>query len=229
MNAKITWLGHATFLVDTGDHRVLVDPFLDDNPSATVKAADVECDHILVTHGHFDHIADCVPIATRTGATVVANFEICEWLKKQGVSEDKVSPLNVGGRASFAFGRMGATIAHHGSGLPDGSYGGVASGFVMRLGTARVYFAGDTSLFLDMKLIGVRPLELAVLPIGDRFTMGPVDAIEAVKLLSPHRVVPCHYNTWQPIEQDPHDWAGKVTQQTGAYPVVLDPGGSLEL
>ena len=229
MNKTVTWLGHSTFLVDTGTHKVLVDPFLDDNPAAPIKAADVECDHILVTHGHFDHIADCVSIAQRTGATVVSNFEICEWLKKQGVAEDKVSPLNQGGRASFAFGRMGATIAHHGSGLPDGSYGGVACGFVIRIDTMRIYFAGDTAAFLDMRMIGVRGLELAVLPIGDRFTMGPADAIEAVKLLGPQRVVPCHYNTWPEIEQDPHDWANKITQQTGAFPVVLEPGGGLTL
>ena len=156
MSTTITWLGHATFLVETGGERVLIDPFLDDNPAATVKASEVEADWLLITHGHFDHMADAVAIATRTGARVVANFEVCNWLQRKGVDPDKTVPINPGGGTDCSFGRVTMTIAHHSSSLPDGSYGGVAGGLVLDLAEGRVYFAGDTALFLDMKLIGLK-------------------------------------------------------------------------
>ena len=229
MSTTITWLGHATFLVETSGERVLIDPFLDDNPSATVKASEVEADWLLITHGHFDHMADAVAIATRTGARVVANFEVCNWLQRKGVDPDKTVPINPGGGADCSFGRVTMTIAHHSSSLPDGSYGGVAGGLVLDLADGRVYFAGDTALFLDMKLIGLKKLDMAVLPIGDKFTMGPDDALEAVKFLNPKRVVPCHYNTMPPIEQDAAAWADRVRQQTAADPVVLAVGEGVTL
>jgi L-ascorbate metabolism protein UlaG (beta-lactamase superfamily) len=229
MSVKITWLSHACYTIATGGHRLLVDPFLDQNDKAPVKAAAVEADFILQTHAHFDHIADTVAIAKRTGAAVLANFEVTEWLKRQGVAEDKVVAMNPGGAVEQPFGRAKFTIAHHSSSFADGSYGGVPGGFLLDLNGARIYIAGDTALFLDMKLIGLGGLDLAILPIGDRYTMGPEDSIEAIKLLNPKRVTPCHYNTWPPINQDAAAWAENVKRQTAATPIVLEPGGSHEI
>src|SRR5436190_1086509 len=183
---SLTWLGHASWQLQTAQHTLLVDPFLDDSPTAPVKANDVKADFVLVSHGHFDHVADAAAIANRTGATVVSNYEICEWLGKKGVKNTQ--PMNLGGGIDLPFGRVKSTIAHHSSVLPDGSGGGNPGGFVLSLAEGNVYFSCDTGLFYDMKLIGEQGLALAVLPIGDRFTMGPDDAVEAVKLLKPKRV-----------------------------------------
>ena len=226
MTVSLTWLGHGSWSIAAGA-QILLDPFLDDSPTAPLKASDVAADTILVSHGHFDHVSDVVAIAERTGATVVSNFEICEWFTKQGV--EKTEPMNLGGGVDFAWGRVQATLAHHSSALPDGTYGGNPSGFLLSLEGKQVYFACDTALFLDMKLIGSIGLDLAVLPIGDRFTMGPDDAVEATKLLQPRQVAPAHYNTWPPIEQDAAAWAERIRAHTSAEPVVLEPGGQLTL
>ena len=228
MSVKVTWLSHSCFTIVAGAHRLLVDPFLDKNDKAPVKAAEVEADFILLTHAHFDHIADAVPIATRTGATVLANYEVTEWLKRQGVAEDKLVAMNPGGAVEQPFGRAKLTIAHHSSSFADGAYGGVAGGFLLELAGARLYIAGDTALFLDMKMIGLGGLDLVILPIGDRFTMGPDDSIEAIKMLNPKRVAPCHYNTWPEIEQDAEAWAAAVKRQTAAQPIVLAPSQSFQ-
>jgi L-ascorbate metabolism protein UlaG (beta-lactamase superfamily) len=230
MAVQITWLGHNCFEIAAGPHRLLLDPFLNDSPVASKKAGDVTPQFILVSHGHFDHIADAASIASRTGAQVLSSFEVCEWLKRQGVKEEQVIPMNVGGSIRQPFGRLTMTIAHHSGGLPDGSYGGPAAGFLLEPeGGKRIYFACDTALFLDMKLIGAGGLDLAVVPIGDQFTMGPEASIEAVKFLAPKRVLPCHYNTWPPIAQDARGWAEQVRRQTAAEPVVLKPGEALEI
>jgi len=223
----LTWLGHGTWSIKTGAYTVLVDPFLADNPLSPVKPGEVQADFILVSHGHYDHVADAVAIARRTGATVISNYEICEWLAKQGV--EKTHAQNIGGGFNHAFGRVKMTIAHHTSMLPDGSYGGEAAGFLLTLPEGNVYFACDTGLFYDMKLIGSAGLALAALPIGDNFTMGPDDALEAVKLLNPRRVVPVHNGTWPIIAQDANAWAARVKAQTSAEPVVLEPGGKIRL
>lgn len=229
MPTKITWFGHATFSIESAGHRLLVDPFLDQNPTAPIKSADVAADFVLLTHGHFDHVIDAAPIAQRTGATVIAGFEVSEWIKRQGVAADKVVGMNPGGAARQPFGRVKFTIAHHSSSMPDGSYGGVAGGYLLDLPGAKIYIAGDTALFLDMKLIGLAGLDLAVLPIGDLFTMGPEDSIEAINLLKPKRVAPSHYNTWPPIAQDAAAWAEQVKRQTAAEPIVVEPGGSFKI
>ena len=225
MPLTITWLGHNCWSLETGQHTLLIDPYLDDSPVAPVKSAAVSADFILVSHGHFDHVGDTVQIAQRTGATVLAGYEVSEWLKKQGVAEDKLVAMNPGGATQQPFGRAKFTIAHHSSSLPDGSYGGVPGGWLLEIDGQRLYFACDTALFSDMKLIGHGGLDLAVLPIGDLYTMGPDDSVEAIKLLAPKRVAPCHYNTWPPIAQNAHDWAKRVRDHTAAEPVVLDPGG----
>ena len=226
MSVTITWLGHSCFALEAEGVRLLIDPYLNDNPASPIKADKAEADFILLTHGHFDHVTDAPAIARRTGAKVLAGFEVTEWLKREGVAEDKVVPMNPGGAVKQPFGRVKFTIAHHSSSTPDGAYGGVPGGYVIELAGKRLYFAGDTALFLDMKLIGLGGLDLAVLPIGDQFTMGPEDSVEAVKFLSPKKVAPCHYNTWPPIAQDAAAWAEEVRRQTAAEAIVVEPGGS---
>ena len=227
MATTLRWLGHACWLLSTGGKTILLDPFLNDSPTAPVKADGVKPDYILVSHGHFDHVADAASIAKRTGATIVANYEICEWLGKQGVA--KTVAMNLGGNVDLPFGRVKMTIAHHTSMLPDGSNGGSPCGFLLTLADGKVYFACDTALYSDMKLHAAGGLDLAVLPIGDLFTMGPDDALEAVKLLKPGRVVPSHYNTWPPIAQDAQAWAARVKAETKCEAVVLEPGGKVTL
>jgi L-ascorbate metabolism protein UlaG (beta-lactamase superfamily) len=213
--------------LDTGKHKVLVDPYFTDNPSATVKADDVAADFILVTHGHEDHTTDVVKIAKRTKATVVCNWEIHLWLQKNGAKNTQ--PMNTGGTAKLPFGSAKMTIAHHSSSMPDGTYAGNPNGFLVTLADRKIYFAGDTSLFLDMQLYGRGGLDLAVLPIGDLFTMGVDDSIEAIKLLQPKRVAPSHYNTWPPIEQDAEAWASRVKSETKAEAIVPKVGEAFEI
>src|SRR5687767_11331586 len=210
MATTITWFGHNAWSIEAGGKTILVDPFLDESPTSPVKARDVAADFILLSHGHSDHVGDTVAIAKRTGATVITNFEVGEWLGKKGVDGGKIIGMNPGGGIRQPFGHVKFTVAHHSSSMPDGSYGGVPGGFLLTLTEARLYFACDTALFLDMKLIGGGGLDLAVLPIGDLYTMGPDDSIDAINLLKPRRVAPCHYNTWPPIAQDADAWADRV-------------------
>ncbi len=232
MAITVTWLGHACWLIDTGRNTLLVDPFLDDNPAAACKAADVEADFVLVTHGHGDHVADAAAICRRTGATLVANYEICEWHAGRGV--EKAEPMNLGGQIELPFGRVKMTIAHHSSTMPDGAPGGNPGGFALALAGANIYIAGDTALFDEMERIGQatyagrQGIDLAIMPIGDRYTMGPDDALEAVALVAPKHAAPSHYNTWPPIAQDAHAWCEKV-RQTGVVAHAPAPGGSIRL
>ncbi len=205
---------------------MLVDPFLDDSPTAPVKSDAVKADFILITHGHFDHISDAVKIAKRTGATTISNFEISQWLGKQGVQN--TIGMNHGGATNLPFGRVKMTIAFHSSVLPDGTYAGNPAGFLLSLPDAKIYIAGDTALFSDMQLYA-EEIDLAILPIGDLFTMGPEDSIAAIKILNPTRVLPCHYNTWPPITQDVSAWAKQVQAQTSAIPETPQPGGKIVL
>jgi L-ascorbate metabolism protein UlaG (beta-lactamase superfamily) len=229
MATTITWFGHNAWSIETGGKTILLDPFLNDSPVSPVKADGVKADFILLSHGHADHVGDTVAIARRTGAPVIANFEVTQWLGKQGVAGDKLVAMNPGGGRQQPFGHVKFTIAHHSSSMPDGSYGGVPGGFLLTLDGARIYFACDTALFLDMKLIGGGGLDLAVLPIGDVYTMGPEDSLDAIKLLNPKRVAPCHYNTWPEIAQDAPAWAERVRSHTAAEPVVLEPGAKIAL
>ncbi len=227
MTTQISWQGHGCWTIHAGEHRIILDPFLDDSPTSPTQSKDVDAEFILVSHGHFDHVADVVKIAQRCGSTVIANFEICEWLTKQGV--EKTQPMNLGGSISQPFGRVKMTLAHHSSTLPDGTPAGNPAGFLLSMAEKTVYFACDTALFYDMKLICPQGIDLAILPIGDLFTMGPEDSLEAIRLLTPRRVAPAHYNTWPPIQQDASKWAEQVREQTGAEPIVLTPGESISL
>lgn len=231
MDIEVTWLGHGTWSLvaptPQGKRTILIDPFLNDSPTAPVKADQVAADYILISHGHFDHVSDAAAIARRTGALVISNFEICTWLGKQGI--DRTHPHNLGGGSTHDFGRVQLTLAHHSSMLPDGSYGGNPSGFLLWIDGRKLYFACDTALFYDMKLIGELGIDLAVLPIGDQFTMGPADAIRAIQLIQPKIVAPSHFDTWPPIHQDAAAWQEQVRKQTSAEPRVLAPGGKIVL
>jgi len=227
MGTKITWLGHSTYQIETAGKTILLDPFLTGNPSASISVSAAVADVIIVSHGHGDHVGDTVEIAKRTNALVIANYEIIEWMGKQGV--ENVHPQHIGGAHQYDFGIVKLTIAHHGSMLPDGSNGGSPCGILLKLEEGTIYFAADTGLFYDMTLIGEEGVDLAILPIGDNFTMGPEDAVKATRMIAPKRVIPMHFNTWPLIEQDAAAWAEQIRKQTTAEPVVLEPGESCQL
>ena len=231
MSTRVRWLGHACLLFESGGRHVLIDPFLTGNPRAAASADEVPADLILVSHGHGDHVGDAVAIARRTGAPVVANYEIGEWLKGPGGGLSEVHGMQHGGGRLFeGIARVKLTLAFHGSVLPDGTYGGNPCGFVLTFpdGT-RVYDAADTALFGDMRLIGEEGIDLAILPIGDYYTMGPDDALRAVSLIAPRFVLPIHYGTFDAIAQDVGAWADRVRRETEAEPVVLEPGQWFEI
>ena len=227
MSIKLTWYSHACVLIQTDNTNLLVDPFISGNPLAPVEADQVQADFILVSHGHGDHVGDTVEIAKRTGATVISNFEIHNWLVNQGLQN--VHPQHIGGGFNYPWGRVKLTIAQHGSALPDGSYGGSPCGFLFYIADKKIYHACDTGLFYDMKLIGEEGIDLALLPIGDNFTMGPDDALRAVKLINPREVLPIHYDTFDVIKQDPAAWKNRVEEETSTRVTVLKPGEHLEL
>jgi len=225
MSFKFTWYGHATMGLETGGYRLLIDPFFDGNPSASISADQAQADFILLSHGHDDHVGDTLSISRRTGAPVITNHEIANWLEAQGITSHG---QHIGGGYKHPFGYLKLTQAVHGSGLPDGSYGGNPAGFLLTTPEGkRIYLACDTGLFGDMALIGDEGIEVAALPIGDNFTMGPDDALRAVKLVRPAHVIPIHYNTWGLIAQDPEAWAARVRAETKSVPHVLEPGESL--
>jgi L-ascorbate metabolism protein UlaG (beta-lactamase superfamily) len=189
----------------------------------------VKAEIIFLSHAHGDHLGDTVDIAKRTGAKVVANNEIAIWMGKHGVQNNHGQ--NPGGSFDHGFVTAKWTVAFHSSSFPDGTYGGEPNGFVLTSKTSgkRLYFAGDTALFSDMKLIGDMGIDVAFLPIGDNFTMGPDDALQAVSFLRPRLVVPMHYKTWSLIDQDAGAWANRVSSETDAQPIVLDPGQSYKV
>ena len=229
---RFTWYGHSTFLVETpSGTRVMIDPWLTDNPACPDSHKDPgDLDLIMVTHGHFDHVADCVALSQKTGAPVVANFEVGHWLQKKGVAE--VIQMNKGGTVEAANLQITMVNAFHSSGITDGDemiYGGEPAGFVCETENEfRFYHAGDTCVFGDMKLIGeLYEPELAFLPIGDHFTMGPREAAKAAHLLGVGIVVPMHYGTFPLLTGTP----AALRDAIGTLPinvVDLEPGGTLE-
>ncbi len=219
------FLGQSCITIQDGDHKIIVDPFLTGNPLAGAKQEEIECSHVLLTHGHGDHFGDTLEIAKRNDATVIATYELASFCGSKGL---KFHPMHIGGAHDFDFGRVKLTIAHHGGGFGENAeiYTGPPVGFLITMGGKTVYSAGDTGLFYDMKLIGeMNQIDLAFLPIGDNFTMGIDDAVKAVEFLNPKKVVPVHYNTFPLIEQDPQEFAGKVKT---AEVVVMNPGDSIK-
>jgi L-ascorbate metabolism protein UlaG (beta-lactamase superfamily) len=227
--AQLTWHGHSCFSLVTDDGtRILFDPWLDNNPRADIKAAAIEkLNYMLVSHGHSDHFADAISIARRTGATVISVFELVAFAQSQGVKNGH--GMNVGGGYTFPFGYTKLTPALHSGqvdGDKDGRYTTVPCGFHVELGAGkRLYHAGDTALTMDMQLLKGR-VDVALLPIGDNYTMGPDDAVRAVELIEPRVVIPMHYNTFEQIRQDPQQFKAKVGKR--AEVVILEPGQSYE-
>jgi L-ascorbate metabolism protein UlaG (beta-lactamase superfamily) len=224
MTTAVLFHGHSSFEIKTGGQSILIDPFFTGNPAADVSADELNPDFIVISHAHGDHIGDMVSIAQRTGALSIANFEIVEWMKTQGL--ENVHAQHIGGAHAYDFGTLKLTIAHHGSSFPDGTFGGNPCGLLFKLNGCTIYHAADTGLFGDMQLIGDEGVDVAILPIGDNFTMGPDDSIRAINLIRPKKVIPCHYNTWPLIAQDDAAWAASVKEKTQAEPVVLQPGES---
>lgn len=225
---NVTYYGHSCFAVEVGGKRLLFDPFITPNELAKAVSLDtIAADYILISHGHFDHVADAVELARRTDATVIANFEVAGWLANQGVK--KTHPMNHGGACTFEFGRVKFVHAIHSSSLPDGTYGGNPGGFFITSGDGALYYAGDTALTLDMRLIPEESLlRFAVLPIGDTFTMGAADAARAAKLLQCTEVVGVHYDTFPPITID-HEAARRAFSQAGLHLHLPPIGGTLAL
>jgi L-ascorbate metabolism protein UlaG (beta-lactamase superfamily) len=210
--ARLHYHGHSTFTLTTDDGtRVIIDPWFDQNPVSDMKADEIEgADFILCTHGHFDHFADAIPLAKRTGATLVSTFEIVSFAQSQGV--ENAHPLHIGGGFHFPFGYVKMTPALHGgqvAGDDEGAFTTVPGGFWMDLKGKRLYHAGDTALLMDMQLLRGK-VDLALLPIGDNFTMGPEDAVRAVDFIRPKTVIPIHYNTFDLIAQDAEAFRASV-------------------
>jgi L-ascorbate metabolism protein UlaG (beta-lactamase superfamily) len=219
----ITFIGHACFLLTQEGYSFLFDPFITGNPQATVEADAVNADYIFVSHAHPDHLGDTFALAKRTKATVISTFEIAQECEKHGV---KVHPMHVGGKKAFEFGYVRVTPAFHGAGIA----GGHACGFMINCAGYTTYFAGDTSLFGDMKLLGeIERVNLFLVPIGGNFTMDIDDAVYAAKLVNSDTVIPFHYNTWPVIAADPDEFRAKVEKNTSARCLVLPPGETVEL
>jgi L-ascorbate metabolism protein UlaG (beta-lactamase superfamily) len=225
---KLTYYGHACFAVEAGGKTLLFDPFITPNPLAQkIDIKEIAADFILISHGHSDHVADVVAIAKRTGATVIAPFEVGSWFENKGV--ENVQAMNHGGAARTPFGRAKLTVAIHSSSMPDGSYGGNPAGFLIETNDGNFYYSGDTALTSDMKLIGEQTsLRFAVLPIGDFFTMGIDDALRAAEFVGATKIVGVHYDTFPPIKLD-RAAATKAAEAAGTELLLPRIGETIDL
>ncbi|MGI6678398.1 MAG: metal-dependent hydrolase [Dehalobacterium sp.] len=227
---KINYLGHACFVLE-GNKKIIIDPFLTGNPMAVQKAKEIEADYILVTHGHGDHLGDALEIARRCQGTIIAPNELAVYCGQKGA---QVHAMHIGGAYTFPGVRVKLTPAWHGSAFVEGEniiYTGTPCGFLIWMDDLCIYHAGDTGLFGDMEQVIGRKhhIDLALLPIGDNFTMGPEDAVYAAEWIKAKMVIPMHYNTWPLIEQDPNAFKEAVETKTKSKCLVLKPGESLEL
>lgn len=234
MAVSFQWLGHSCFLLDVDGRRAIIDPFITSSPLAPVSIDDIDASVVLLTHAHSDHVGDTsagpagdtITLGQR-GAIVVGNFEIASYLAARGLQNLHYG--NTGGTYNGDFLSARFTKAFHSSSFGDGTYGGQPHGIVIRARGYTLYHAGDTELFSDMQLIGDMGLDVAFVPIGDTFTMGPDESIRAIQFLRPRYVVPMHYNTFPPIAVDVSHWAQRVHRETNAQPIVLDPGNAFTL
>lgn len=225
---KLTYLGHSAFILEGAGTAIVIDPFLTGNPLATMAAKDVKVDWIILTHGHSDHLGDGLDIAKSNNATIIAPFELASYCSAMGVN---AHPMHIGGAHEFPFGKVKLTIAHHGSAVVNGEnivYTGNPCGVLITMEGKTFYHPGDTGLFYDMKLIGeMNQIDLAVLPIGDNFTMGIDDAVKATEFLQPKKVIPMHYKTFDVIEVNPMEFVEKA-QAKGFAAEVLNFGASIQ-
>jgi L-ascorbate metabolism protein UlaG (beta-lactamase superfamily) len=221
MTMEVRFLGHACFTLSDGDTTVLIDPFLTGNPKAAIAAEDVPATTILLTHGHGDHYGDAVAIAKRTGATVVAITEIARELEGEGLD---VRDTNLGGTAKFDWGTVKLVPAWHTSTTPNGTVSSPA-GLLIHFEDTVVYHLGDTTLFSDLQLVGKRtPIDIALMCIGGHYTMDRTDAVDAASLIGARTVIPCHYDTFPPIETDAQAFKSDVESATDSNVVILEPG-----
>jgi L-ascorbate metabolism protein UlaG (beta-lactamase superfamily) len=225
---KFTYYGHSCFQVDTGGKKLLFDPFITGNDLAKhINLADIDADHILVSHGHSDHINDCVALAESTDALVISNWEICQWLQKKGLKN--THPMNSGGQRKFEGFNVRCTVAQHSSALPDGSNGGNPMGFIINSEEGSFYYSGDTALTLDMQLITRwAKLNFAVLPIGDNFTMDATDAAECAMMINCRTIIGVHYDTFGFIKID-HEKAKKAFADKGADLLLINIGETITI
>lgn len=225
---KLTYFAHSAFALKTEDHCILFDPFITNNPRATIPVDDItDVTHIFITHGHGDHIGDTVELAKRWNPQIICNYELGHHLSTMGV--ENIHTMHIGGRSKLDFATVKMTPALHGSGiLKDGEFitGGVACGFLVEIEGKKIYHAGDTGLTIEMQLLTDEDIDVALLPIGGNYTMDIADAVKAVTMIKPKLVIPMHYNTFGPIEADPQDFARQVT---GAKVTVLDFGQTIEI
>lgn len=224
---KITYHGHSAFEIKTGSHTVLIDPFFTWNKHAKVKAVDVKADYIILSHAHDDHLGDTIEIAKSNNAQVIAVHELAEYLTSKGCNAHN---MGIGGQHEFPFGKVKFTIAHHSSSIEgEGLYMGEPAGIILNIGSKTIYHAGDTGLFLDMKLIGeMHSIDHAFLPIGDNFTMGIDDAVKAVEFLNCKVVSPIHFGTFPIIDTNPEEFKRKV-ESIGRKCVILLFGEQVEI
>ncbi len=222
---KLTYLSHSAWLIESGKHTIAIDPFLEGNPMAALKPANVKADFIVVTHAHGDHLGDAIPIAKASNGTIISNFEIVNYVTAQGA---KGHPMHIGGAHEFPFGKVKLTPAWHGSSFPDGSYGGTPAGVVLSVEGKNIYHTGDTGLFSDMRLIGeMTPIDIFLVNIGDNFTMGIDDAVKAVEFVQPKLTIPMHYKTFDVIDVNPQEFVSKVKAK-GFEVKLLEVGETLE-
>lgn len=216
--AEITFLSHSAWFIKNDKYSILIDPFIEGNPAATVKASDLKADFIIVTHAHGDHLGDAIPIAKASGGTIISNNEIANYAVEQGA---QAHHMHIGGAHDFPFGNVKLTPAWHGSAFPDGSYGGTPSGCLITIDGKTIYHTGDTGLFLDMQLIGeMNSVDVMMVNIGDNFTMGIDDAVKAVEFVKPKLAVPMHFSTFDVIDVNPNDFKSKVEAKGFAAKIV---------
>ncbi len=226
MAVKVIYHGHSNVELHADGHRIQIDPFYDSNPLADVKSDRPDPQFIFLSHAHFDHVDDAERMAKRNGAIIVANFEMASYYESRGV---KTVGMNTGGGCAFAFGRATLVQAFHTSTFPDGAAGGAPGGWILQVGGKTIYFAGDTALFGDMALFGkLWNIDLAFLPIGDHYTMGPDHALIAAEMLKAPHIMPIHYNTFPPIKQDAKAF-GQRLREKQINPVVLTAGQEFNL